>query len=101
MALDAARLADADFGGLVDAVRAAAATAAAPAAAASRTWTGRRARIVDARLAGARRRRRRGRCRGAARGVVYMARRGLFHYLRIQWRDGSSASCSTRRRPST
>ena len=54
MALDAARLADADFGGLVDAVRAAAATAAAPAAGRF-AHVDREAlqRIVDARLAGA------------------------------------------------
>ena len=52
MALDAARLADADFGGLVDAVRAAAATAAAPAAGRF-AHVDREAlqRIVDARLA--------------------------------------------------
>mgnify|MGYP003308185340 CR=1 FL=1 len=90
MALDAARLADADFGGLVDAVRAAAATAAAPAAGRF-AHVDREAlqRIVDARLAGAEApQAARSLLAEAARGVVYMARRGLFHYLRIQWRDG-------------
>ena len=90
MALDAARLADADFGGLVEAVRAAATTATAPAAGRF-AHVDREAlqRIVDARLAGAEApQAARSLLAEAARGVVYMARRGLFHYLRIQWRDG-------------
>ena len=89
MALDAARFADADFGGLVEAVRAAA-TSAAPAAGRF-AHVDREAlqRIVDARLAGAEApQAARSLLAEAARGVVYMARRGLFHYLRIQWRDG-------------
>ena len=88
MALDAARLADADFGGLVEAVRAAA-TAAPAAGRFAHVDREALQRIVDARLAGAEApQAARSLLAEAARGVVYMTRRGLFHYLRIQWRDG-------------
>ena len=86
VALDASTLVDADFDDVVAAVRGAR-TTVGPATAFAHVDRDALQRIVDARLRG-KTHASRSLLAEAARGLVYMARRGLLRYLLVQRRDG-------------